>query len=126
MNTDTFTVNGSLRHHFHGIYSATIAIACGTVPPAQVVAQLPQGTKSTVHQDLILLRSDGADYEDLVQWIEDHRVDGDCYLFDCCDGKPRHPIDSVAHSIDHGPTFTLQLPFVDLHTPQLPFKEAAK
>jgi hypothetical protein len=131
MNPDTFTVTGSLRHHFHGAYSATIAIACGAVPAAQVTAQLPFVDFIRVSGDLILLRSNAhVSLEALVQWIEARRIDGPCTMIGCspCDGypngKPRHPIDSIAHGTDHGPMFTMRLPFVDLLTPQLPFAGA--
>lgn len=62
------------------------------------------------------------------EWAEPLRVDSPCERFDCHPSRRRigrtygrHAMNGCEHSIDFGPTFELELPYVDLVTAPLPF-----
>lgn len=125
------TVKGRLFHHFHGHYSCTIALGVERgVDDAQterfmqqLIAQLP--IRPTDKDDKrVLLHPTDSELQMVADWIEQRRVDPPCEQFDCHPlvrvGPPkRHAIGSIAHSIDAGPIFEFELPFIDLLTPSL-------
>ncbi len=126
--TSDFEVTGRVRHRFHGDYSAVIILDAGTAsarphleawlrqqaPPLKLPWRPSESALSTVVSS--------EELETIEEWIEPLRTDGPCRLFDCRrrSRKVRHRIGGVEHSIDHGPEFTLQVPYQDLVTPTLP------
>lgn len=127
----TIACRGVLRHRFWGDYSAVVAIEPLGTPSErrawcqQLRHQIPvvdgcavqvihDGDRSGVQ---VLLEGDAV--ETVSAWIEERRTDGPCPRREC-KGK-RHSIGSLAHSIDYGPAFDLELPILDLITPPLPF-----
>lgn len=129
------TVYGQLSHRFHGNeHVARVYLMTSTeAGHQQVLAQLPKELPRSSSHDargrpvaMLLVTSD--QLEVLKAWLEPLRTDPPCTLFDCHPkhrrfGRTygRHEIDSVAHSIDYGPDFELELPYVDLVTKPLPF-----
>lgn len=57
-------------------------------------------------------------------WAEPLRVDEPCTLFDCHPKhrrrSKRHAMNGMEHSIDYGPAWEIEVPYVDLATPFLP------
>ena len=63
-------------------------------------------------------------------WAEPLRTDEPCKLFDCHPSHRRfgrtygrHAMNGMEHSIDFGPPWEIQVPYVDLVTKPLPFPE---
>lgn len=124
----TFRVTGVVVHRWHGDYWCTVQLY---VEQPRLLAQLEHHvvlrglpcSRSSTRWALVL--GPLASLDRVAEWVEPLRTDPPCRMFDCKhnplpDGR-RHAIGSTAHSIDCGPEFTFNLPFVDLLTPTLPF-----
>lgn len=134
----TTSVYGYLHHRFHGDdrwvatgYLRTVT-ENGMFQLEHAIA--PLGLRAKRCRDargrptLLISPMDQAAVDKLSEWAEPLRVDPPCTLFDCAPqhrrfGRTygRHRIDGCDHSIDHGPDFELELPYVDLVTKPLPF-----
>ena len=132
------TTRGCLIHHFGGNENlATVQFYLNTeAEQAQLLAQLPKGLRvnkghtTRGNPAVVVGPLTSGQLDVLKAWLEPLRTDPPCTLFDCAPryrrlGRTygRHEIDSVAHSIDYGPQFELELPYVDLVTASLPFPE---
>lgn len=132
------TTRGCLLHHFGGNENlATVQFYLNTeAEQAQLLAQLPKGLRvnkghtARGNPAVVVGPLKREQLDVLKAWLEPLRTDEPCTLFDCAPkhrrfGRTygRHEIDSMAHSIDYGPDFELELPYVDLVTAPLPFPE---
>lgn len=130
------TTRGTLRHHFGGSeYVATVLFYLNTEAERdQLLAQLPKGLRTSMGRTargnpaVVVGPLTPDQVKVLKAWLEPLRTDPPCTLFDCAPrhrrfGRTygRHAIDGCEHSIDYGPDFELELPYVDLATPELPF-----
>jgi hypothetical protein len=106
---------GMLRHGFFGDYQFTLVLSFDCAPDAAAAeARLLGFTQLAAGLRTLYLHGDTTVLEFVKSFLEDHRVDDPCALFDCkrksAARRERHPIDSCAHSIDYGPEFTINLP----------------
>jgi len=118
---------GQLFHHFHGEYSASVIFLVSSESEGkQLIANLPIpfDYKEKNGKKAVVKLCTSEDVSKLEEWSDNYRCEDLCRMFDCEYRPKRHSIGSCAHSIDVGPVFELDLPYVDLVTPNLPFKES--
>lgn len=131
-NTPTLSYVGQQFHHFHGGYWASLTLASHRPEQTPILhehvrQQMPDldPTKISVLRSGLVVRGTSDELRPLLEFLEQHRVDEPCRLFDCAfrNDRIRHPIGSCAHSIGVGPVFEVALPVIDLLTPLRPFRK---
>ena len=109
------TASGQLMHHFHGDYWASIGLRFASYPHA-LDAQRALGED---HWELrcndvacgapfLVWKGNSEALEALKAQLEPYLRPRPCYSFGC-QGET-HEIDSLAHSVDYGPPFDLDIP----------------
>jgi sugar phosphate isomerase/epimerase len=107
------TARGMLRHYFHGNYSATVALMFDS--PEEAAAALPrlgEGWEIIAGSPATCIWQGGTDALKAVKAkfaSEGFKLTVDCGL-SSCKGKCRDAsIDSLAHSVDFGPPFEVEI-----------------
>lgn len=109
--TSRIEANGKLRHHFWGTYSATITLRFATVDDAEH-AQRIAFPNWKIGKNVLVWHGKNPDLDAEIANLVAHGADEDL-------------IDSVAHSIDAGDPFTVEINMPDIYTGQLPFEARA-
>lgn len=122
-----FTVLGTLRHRFWGDYSAVVALGATRMEDVPHLAKHLESSgvpfehiEGTHNCRVGPLTSEQVELFEA--WVEPRRTDGPCRR---CK-RARHSIAGLEHSIDYGPAFDIELPYLDLATPLLPFPETGE
>lgn len=113
---------GQLQHHFWGDYSCTIALEFASGDCAEAVLQLLPGWKQSkdnpaligaflTNEQLTAFQAKIGNWNLQIQ---------PCGRRDCRHQCQNAGIDSVNHSIDYGPVFTVDVPAEDINQSYLP------
>jgi len=112
MNT---TCEGKLRHCFFGTYSAVVALAFDSPEHARDALRTLGGAwkEGERSPSALVWSGDRAELDALkLQFTRWNLTISPCGRSHCRNQCKGESIDSVAHSIDHGPTFRLTIPTV--------------
>lgn len=112
---------GKLHHMFHGEYGFSILLIFDSPEDAVNAHERMFGffgfTQAKQQPNCLTRSASGEEGKILLDKIksviEPLRVDTPCQLYDCkrksAKKRVRHAIDGIAHSIDYGPTFTIEI-----------------
>lgn len=111
--TNTVKGRGSVKFRFWGDFSAVIGLVFDDEASARdAQAMLGKGWELVVKDELAGVRAivDSEGLEDLKLRLKSFITVPPCNSFGCKNAE--HEIDSLAHSCDWGPSFTITLPVV--------------
>lgn len=115
-------IQGMLLHHFHGSYWCEILMECEEVLMAVVmhhlqgllgVGEMTTGTSSFNNKKYLVWSGTSEDLTRFKLMLKECNVQVDCGMKFCNSRCAFQDIDSVAHSLDHGPDFSFVLDVVD-------------
>lgn len=112
---ETLTGKGGLRHHFHGTYMATVAIAfADSAIAGRALPYLGNGWKvSTSTPNALVWHGTSEALETVKATLAPYRTDAPKPVKRgrrIVTPEASEPIDSIARSIDYGPPFTIAIP----------------
>jgi len=103
---------GKLRHCFFGTYTAIIGLRFNSLDDARsALSTLGEGWELRESTNVLVWSGDGEALEAVKARFQGWRLAIDPCGWKHCKRQCRtEPIDSIAHSIDVGPSFTLDVP----------------
>jgi hypothetical protein len=116
---------GFLKHYFHGDYCCSIGLTFECPESAEAaLALLPGWTQGEKNQHILVTTIDSAELDKFKAKAKKWGLEIKPCGREDCDGQCKgEEIDGVPHSIDYGPTFTLDVPAEPLNQMHLPIQD---